>query len=92
MISETPGSAAIAVDRVNEALDALRKDLAPLENVMEAFRRVLSEKARLKAELPSQETDRHAAGVTAMSSASISVSAQSSRCSMWQPSDWFIWM
>jgi FdhE protein len=61
MISEVAGSAAVAVDKVNEALDALRKDLVPLENVIEAFRHVLSEKARLKAELPFPETGHTAA-------------------------------
>ncbi len=61
MVSEVPEDAAVAADKVNEALDTLRKDLDPLENVIEAFRHVFSEKARLKADLPFPETGHAAA-------------------------------
>lgn len=40
-----------AAERVSQALDALRNELPPLENIITAFRGVFVEKARLKAEI-----------------------------------------
>ena len=41
-----------AAARISGALDTLRQELHPLENVLQAFRDIFIEKARLKAELP----------------------------------------
>jgi len=41
-----------AATRISGALDALRQELHPLENVLQAFKEIFIEKARLKAELP----------------------------------------
>lgn len=51
----TPDEAAESVSR---ALDSLKKELPPLENIIAAFREIFVEKARLKAEIsPGQEPD-----------------------------------
>jgi FdhE protein len=45
--------------RIAEALDALTKELSPVRNVVEAFRHVMVEKARLKEEISLPPTEHH---------------------------------
>jgi FdhE protein len=61
MVSEVRPDVAVAEARINEALDALRENLHPLEKVVEAFRHVFTAKVRLKVEMPFPETVRDSA-------------------------------
>ena len=47
-----------AAGRIEKALDRMRKELQPLETILEAFRPVLVERARFKAELPALKDSR----------------------------------